>query len=112
VAATSHGSFGIDLDDLWWIVAAVVLTLGGLAAAFYVAWIAPVLLAEVAFDAAIVATTYRRLRHAHAEHWMGTVLRRTWVPALIITVFVALAGGALQMAAPEARSIGDVFRLQ
>jgi hypothetical protein len=100
----------VDLDELWWLVLAIVLAFGALIAVGFVVYSAPVLLAEVALDAAIVAPVYRRLRREDSRHWAGTVLRRTWVPALVVVIFVAGAGYALQQAAPEARSIGGVWR--
>ncbi len=71
---------------------------------------APVLLAEVALDAAIVSTLYRRLSKQDMSHWALTVVRHTWLPALVLIVFAAIGGWALQKAAPDARSIGGVLR--
>jgi hypothetical protein len=102
--------FDLDLDELWWLVLAAVLAFGALVAVLFVVYSAPVLLAEVALDAAIVTPVYRRLRRQDARYWAGTVLRRTWIPALVVIVFAAGCGYALQQAAPEARSIGGVWR--
>jgi hypothetical protein len=76
----------------------------------YVISVAPVLLAEVALDAAIVSTLYRRLHKQDMSHWAVTVVRRTWVPALLLLACAAVGGYALQRAAPEADSIGGVVR--
>ncbi len=73
-------------------------------------YIAPMLLAEVALDAALVSAAYRRLRKEDVGHWTGAVFRRTWVPAVILVIFMSVAGFAAQRIAPEARSIGDVVR--
>lgn len=103
-------SAGLDLDDLWWVVVAIILSLGGFVAVLYVVYAAPVLLAEGALDAALVSTVYRRLRREDAGYWAGAVLRRTWLPAVVLIVFVTLLGVVLQRAVPGARSIGDVLR--
>jgi hypothetical protein len=105
----SGADWGIDLDDGVWITIAATCVIGGLVAIAYVIYIAPVLLAEVALDAAIISALYRRLREDEAGHWLVTVVTRTWLPALVVVAFAALAGFALQQFAPEARSIGDVF---
>jgi hypothetical protein len=76
----------------------------------YVIYIAPLLLAEVALDAALVSAAYRRLRKEDVGHWTGAVFRRTWVPAVILVTFMFVAGYAAQRIAPEARSIGGVIR--
>jgi hypothetical protein len=107
-----RSSWGIDLDldEGIWLVVAAVCAAAGLAAVAYVVYMAPVLLAEVALDAAIVSALYRRLRRDEHGYWLTTVLRRTWVPAAILVVFAFLTGFALQQAAPQARSIGAVIQ--
>ena len=108
----SGGSWGwdIDLDDGIWLVVAAACVLGGLFAIVYVISLAPVLLAEVALDAAVVSVLYRRLRQDEAGSWLTTVLARTWIPALILVAFALLTGFALEQLAPDARSIGGVIR--
>jgi hypothetical protein len=101
---------GPDLDELWPLAVAVACALGGLIAVMYVISTAPVLLSEVALDAAIVSTLYGRLRKQDMSHWAVTVLRRTWVPALGLLALAAVGGYALERAAPEAQSIGSVIR--
>lgn len=100
----------LDWDELWPVIVAFLLAIGGLIAILYVVYMAPVLLAEVALDAALVSAVYRRLQRRDAGHWMGAVLRRTWVPAVALALFATLAGFLLQNALPEAQSIGDVYR--
>ena len=108
----SGGSWGwdIDLDDGIWLVVAAACVLGGLFAIVYVISMAPVLLAEVALDAAVVSVLYRRLRQDEAGAWLTTVLAHTWIPALILVAFALLTGFALEQLAPDARSIGGVIR--
>jgi hypothetical protein len=76
----------------------------------YVIYAAPLLLAEVALDAALVSTAYRKLRREEAGHWAGAVLRRTWLPAVVLVASLVAAGYALQRIVPEAQSIGGVVR--
>jgi hypothetical protein len=105
---------GIDLDldigELWLLVLAGLCALGGLIAILYVVYAAPVLLAEVALDAALVAGLYRKLRQEDARHWLTSAIRHTWAPALVAGLFLIVAGVAIQWALPDARSIGDVWR--
>jgi hypothetical protein len=100
----------LDLDELWWIVIAVACVLGAAIAIGYVVYAAPLLLAEVALDAAVVSTLYRRLRKDDVSHWAVTVLKRTWMSAAVLMLFAALGGYAMQQIAPDARSIGGVLR--
>ena len=109
-AAPEWFGSNLDVDEAWFIVLAILCALGGLIAIAYVVYIAPVMLAEVALDAALVSTVYRRLRREDAEWWAISVLRRTWLPAAALTLFVAAGGFALQQVAPDARSIGGVVQ--
>ena len=70
---------------------------------------APALIAEVFLDAFLVSVLYRRLRIAEQEHWLGTAIRKTWVPALVTTAALALIGWILEELAPGARSIGKAL---
>jgi hypothetical protein len=108
--AGPSGGVGFDLDDGLWIVVAAACAAFGFVAIAYVIYTAPVLLAEVALDAAVVSALYRRLRSDQRGYWLSTVLRRTWAPALVVLVFAFAAGFALQQAAPQARSIGAVIQ--
>lgn len=104
----------IDADEAWpvvvaAIVAAVVL-LGAVVATLYVVYYAPVLLAEIALDAALVTGIYRRLRRQDARHWLGSAIGHTWKPALVIMVCLFVLGTVLQWANPSMRTIGDVLR--
>jgi hypothetical protein len=99
-----------DSDDGVVIVIAILAVLGGVVCVAYVIYIAPLLLAEVALDAALVSAAYRRLRKEDVGHWTGAVFRRTWIPAAILVIFMFVTGFAVQKLAPEARSIGGVIR--
>jgi hypothetical protein len=108
----SGGSWGIDLDfdGAVWLIIAGACAAAGVIAIGYVIYMAPILLAEVALDAAIVSVLYRRLRRDEQGYWLTTVLRRTWVPAVVFVGFAFLTGFALQQAVPQARSIGGVIQ--
>jgi hypothetical protein len=100
----------VDVDEAWPVILAAVFLLSGLLAMGYVVYTAPVLLAEVALDAALVTGIYRKLRKEDARYWLGSALRHTWLPAAIAAVCLWITGTALQWAMPDARSIGDVVR--
>ena len=102
--------FDLDLDDVGWLLLAGICICAGALAVIYVVYIAPVLLAEVALDAAIGSALYRHLRADEAGHWLTTVLTKTWFPAFVVVLFAMIAGYALQQIEPDARSIGGVMR--
>jgi hypothetical protein len=110
-ATTGGGSwFDVDLDDLGFVLLAAACLAAGMVAVGYVVYAAPILLAEVAVDAAVMGTLYRRLRKEDARHWSRGVLRGTWVAALIVVLSAAGVGYVAQRAVPEARSIGGVVQ--
>ena len=70
------------------------------------------LIAEVFLDSFLVSMFYRRLRRAARGHWLGTSIRRTWIPALGTAIILAYIGWVLQTLSPDAKSIGPaVHRL-
>lgn len=108
--SSGGGGWSFDDDTFVWIVVAAAAACAGFVAVGYVIYAAPVLLAEVALDAALVSTLYRRLRRDDVGHWSGAVVRRTWMPAAVLIVSLMVGGYALQYLAPDARSIGGVVR--
>lgn len=98
----------LDLDEGWWVVAALLLLVTSATVIAYVIYIAPLMLAEIALDAALVSTLYGRLRSQDRGHWAGALLRYTWKPAVLLIASMAVVGFAMQLVAPGADSIGDV----
>jgi hypothetical protein len=109
-SATDGLLSSLDLDEFWWVAIAAVVLGAGIVAVAFVVYSAPLLLAEVALDAALVSTVYRRLRREDAGHWAATALRQTWLSAGTLIVFMGVLGFAFQQLAPDARSIGGVLR--
>ena len=102
-------SFDLDLEDGWLLVIAIIALIGGVIAALYVVYIAPALLAEILLDGVLMAGLYKRVKSIEHRHWLRGALRQTAVAAIVVAVFFAMAGFAMQQAAPEARSIGEVW---
>lgn len=109
-SATSSAGWAPDLDDGWLIALAAGALLAGFAALGFVVYTSPILFAEVLLDAAVAGAVYRRARRRSRSHWLHGVVRRTWLSALALCAFVAVAGLAVQHAMPEVRSLGDVIR--
>ena len=111
VDTASHGfDWSFDLDDGWWLALVVIAAGAGVVTLALVVYSAPILLAEVALDAALVGTVYGRLRRRDRGHWATTALRQTWVSAAVLVAFMTVLGFALQQLSPDAVSIGDVVR--
>lgn len=98
----------LDVDEIWYVMMLGVIAFAGFIGLAYIVYVAPLLLAEVALDAALVSTLYAKLRRQDVRHWSKTLVRRTWLPAAGIIVTLALTGLVMQLAAPGAKSIGGV----
>lgn len=109
-SGSSGFSFDVDLDEGIWVLIVVVVLLAGAIAAFYVVYIAPVLLAEILLDGVLLAALYKNVKTIEHRHWLHSALRRTALPAALIVVFFTIAGFAMHRVAPEARSIGEFWR--
>lgn len=106
-----EGSSWFDWDvDSGWVLVALAALLVGLVTVGYVMYLAPALFAEVLVDGVIVATVSRRVAGLERRDWTATVLRRTWLPALVMIGSLAVGGWALQTIAPDARSIGPALQ--
>ena len=76
------------------------------------AWVitsAPELMAEMLLDSAVVAGVYRRLRHRDRRSWIGTALRGTARPFLVVLLVLMAVGWIAQKSHPEAVTLGEVL---
>jgi len=106
----SNLSFDGDSKELGMVILAVVAVIGGLIATFYIIYIAPALLAEILVDGALLGGLHRRVKNIERKNWLKTAVYKTLLPAILCALFFGIAGGALQIAAPDADSIGGVWK--
>jgi hypothetical protein len=124
--AGASGSFDLDLgsnesgasealeavgasDEALPIVIAVIALLGGLIALGFVVYSSPVLFAEVLLDVAVLGAVYKKNQRHQRSHWAAGVLGRTYKPMLVLSVFAAIFGFAMQSTAPQATTLGAVL---
>jgi hypothetical protein len=101
------GGFDVDLDDGAALLIVLVVLVLVFSALIYIVWIAPVLFAELIIDAAVVGSLYRPITNIERRHWLLTALRKTGIPAIIITILFAIAGFVMQASEPDAVTIGQ-----
>lgn len=99
-----------DLEELAVVLFPVAALVGAAWAVLWIVWVAPALLAELLLDTVLAAGLYRRLRGVKGDHWLRTAIRRTGWPFLAVAILFALAGAAMQVYAPGAKSIGQVIQ--
>ncbi len=108
-AADALGAVG-DADEALPIVIAVIALLGGLIALGFVVYSSPVLFAEVLLDVAVLGAVYKKNKRHERSHWAAGVLGRTYKPMLLLAVFAAIFGFAMQSIAPKETTLGAVLR--
>jgi hypothetical protein len=108
--ARAGASSVLDADEIAAPLIALVAIAGAIVAAALIVWTAPVLLAELTLDAAVSSGLYRRLRRVSGDHWLQTAIRRTALPFAGVALLFGVAGALIHYVAPEATSMGDVFR--
>ena len=97
-------------DDALPIVIAVIALLGGVVALGFVVYSSPVLFAEVLLDVAVLGAVYKKNQRHQRSHWAAGVLGRTYKPMLVLAVFAAIFGFAMQSTAPKETTLGAVLR--
>jgi hypothetical protein len=100
---------GLDLGEIAAVLVAIVAIVGAAWAAVGIISEAPSLFADVLLDAALARGLYRRLRGVQGDHWIQTAVRRTLWRFATVAVLFSLAGAAMHLYAPEAKSIGHVL---
>jgi hypothetical protein len=69
------------------------------------------MLFEVAFETAFAGTmVYRMGRRYTLGNWAGTLVRRTWLPALVVGGLLVGFGAKLQHDNPEAKTLMQAIK--
>jgi len=101
----------VDFDSAGCLLAMALAILVGLGALLLtVVGAMPALVAELFVDVALSSLLYRRLKHAAAEHWLGTCIRRTWLFVFGAVALLGAGGWLLDSAAPNSNTIGKALR--
>ena len=66
--------------------------------------------ADMFIDAALMALPDRRLKRASRQRCLSLAIWRTWILVLIVAITLSIAGAAMQVYRPHAKSIGDLSR--
>lgn len=88
-------AFALVISGVFWLV-------GGYAMLFEVAF-------EVAFAGTFVSGLDRRYT---VGNWAGTLIKRTWIPALIVGVVLVAFAAKMQQDHPNAKTLAQAFKAQ
>lgn len=105
------GGGGFDLGDegvVLIVLAALALTI--LSAGAYLIWAAPSILSEAAFQALLAAGLINASKKITRRGWVGSVLRSTCVPFLIVLLMTGIFGWVAHKHYPHATRLADIFK--
>ncbi|QEH38899.1 hypothetical protein OJF2_75090 [Aquisphaera giovannonii] len=71
----------------------------------------PMLLAELLVDGLLLGAMSRAVIADRPPHWSRSVLRRTWLPALITAVVFGLVGWGIERVAPGANTLAQAWAI-
>lgn len=113
--SSSSGGSGVDLDvdggDGFMVVVALLALLASLfAAAIYVIYAAPTILADAAFAAMLSAGLVRSVRRIGDSGWVGSVIADTWVAFAGVLVLTIIFAAVARHYYPDAHTLREVWR--
>ena len=103
-------SSALEAEELGLILVVILALFGALWATLTIISGAPTLFAELLLDGLLGAGLYTRLRHLQQRHWLATALRKTAWQFAGVALLLSLFGVVVHWYAPEATSIGEIFR--
>lgn len=106
--------FGGDGDGLAFVVlliGIIVVAAAVFGVVFYAVYSAPTFFAELLIDGGVGTWLYKRADVAHRPDWLGTAMRRSvWPVVILLVLFVALAF-AMRYVAPGATTLGQAWHV-
>ena len=85
--------------------AVVIAIFGG---AVFIIYQAPAIMSEAAFEALLTTGFLKSTRDISSGNWIGSIIKRTWIPFTIITIVATASGWVIGYFCPLATKIFDV----
>lgn len=100
----------LDLDDGWFIVLALVILIGAIfGSGAYLVYMAPELLGEVAFQAALASGLSRAMKQATQPNWAGSLIRGTAIPFTIVLTLTVVLALVMRHECPSAKRLREAI---
>ncbi|MCB1174217.1 MAG: hypothetical protein KDK39_11650 [Leptospiraceae bacterium] len=93
------------------VIALLVLLAVILGGAIYIVYQAPVILSEALFEFLLSSGLVRSVKKLSAHNWIGSVLRVTWIPALIMLGVTLATGFVAEIFCPNASTLFQVWQM-
>lgn len=102
--------FDFDLDEGIVLIVLALLLLSIFGAGAYLVYAAPEILSEAAFEALLAAGLIKASKKMNGSGWMGSVLKATWIPFVIVLVMTGIFGMVAQTYYPHATRLADILK--
>ena len=105
------GAFDVDGDALAPVLivvavgAIVLVILGG---GMFIIYQAPSILSDAAFEALLASGFLRSTRDISSGNWIGSIIKRTWIPFRIITLVATMSGWTIGYFCPVALQLLEI----
>lgn len=86
---------------------AVIVIFGG---AVFIVYQAPAILSEAAFEGLLATGFFKSTRDISSGNWVGSILKRTWIPFLLISTVATGSGWLIGYLCPIATKIFDISK--
>ena len=103
------GGGGDDLGELILVLLIIALVIAVIASFVWIVWVAPTILGEVVFNAALAGALARHTHRATCGEWIGSVLKKTALPFAAILILSITMGWWAQHICPSALRLKDAF---
>jgi len=107
--SSSSGGGGDDLGELILILLIIALVVAIIACFVWLVWTAPAILSETAFNAALAGALTRHAHKASQGDWIGSVMKKTAIPFILILALSVTMGWWAQHYCPRARRLTDAL---
>jgi|SRR5579872_717184 len=101
-----------DLGELVLVFLIVALVVAIIASFAWLVWAAPGILGETAFNAALAGVLTPHAHKAAHGNWIGSVLKKTAIPFVLIFALAIAAGAWAQHVCPQAHRLADALSCQ
>jgi len=108
---SSGSGFDFDFgDEVIVIIALALLLVVIFGAGAYLVYAAPEILSEAAFEALLAAGLIKASRNISRQGWMGSVLKATVLPFIVVLLMTGIFGWIVQKHSPRATRLSEVFK--
>lgn len=103
------GGSSDDWGELMLVVLIIAVVVAAIASVFWVIWAAPTILGETAFNAVLAGVLAKHAHRASRGNWIGSVMKKTMIPFLLILALTTILGWYAQHYCPTALRLSDAL---